>query len=660
MRLQCLHVLISIGILAAPAWRATSAPDSLPAEPDPVCAEPIEPFSDNEIRPAVKCHVAQSESIASAPPLFANLDPDTESEVILTHSRGIDIVNPHTCEVEYVIRPGFQLSEGHTGPILGDVDNDELADVFLVAGTTIQRWEYDAAAKDIVLKWSTPTGIATAQAPRLTLVDLNQDGLPEIIPNQGQMIDARSGRIYPGTLPQLHSGGNGSFAFHADVLTAPAPAGQGDVEMVYGTHIYRYDFEEGEWLLVEKHPSLSWGFVANVSLADIDLDGDIDAVITRWSVVNQVLIWDLQTDQLLGGGQLSDLPGEFGSRMLIANLDNDPYPEMAMSTSSAVIAFDDIVTTAGLGTLFWQAPTDNFSGSIAPTAFDFNNDGIAEVIYRDQSRIRIFTGMGNDGAAGILYNRQLDCRGGSSASYVTIGDIDNDHQAELLLHCLDGVRILESAGSPWGRAPRSWANTAYFYPGDNSFLAQANLNAVGAPLFLPLPDANIESLEVFSNCIDKLGLRIRVCNDGSADLPAGSPVTVYPGSIDGQGAVPISKNVLPHTLPPGTCLDLETELFDIPDTDTDWLVVINEESANDALTSFRKDCNYDNNQVLYQYLNPTDPLPIFATICHGEQFSLNNKKYGEPGIYHQLLTNRFGCDSLITLNSDRIGKEGIR
>ena len=142
--------------------------------------------------------------------------------------------------------------------------------------------------------------VAPAKRSHLDIWDLNQDGIPEIIPNQGQMVNAVTGYVYPDKLPLLHEEGKGLFAFTADADLGDAPEGQGNVELVYGTSIYRYDFINEEWVVVRSIPEINWGFVANVSLADMDLDGDVDAVLSHWDATGQALIWDLQTTELLG------------------------------------------------------------------------------------------------------------------------------------------------------------------------------------------------------------------------------------------------------------------------------------------------------------------------------------------------------------------------
>ena len=183
-------------------------------------------------------------------------------------------------------------------PVLGDVDADGYTDIFISAGTTIQRWEYSEATQRIEQVWTTPPGVSLAERPHLDIWDMNQDGVPELIPNQGQMVDAMTGYVYPGKLPLLNTEGKGLFAFTADALLGEDP-GEGKVELIYGTQIFRYNFNTEAWVKKAEVPGLGWGEVANVSLADMDLDGDVDAVINQWDPIGQSVIWDLQTNELL-------------------------------------------------------------------------------------------------------------------------------------------------------------------------------------------------------------------------------------------------------------------------------------------------------------------------------------------------------------------------
>ena len=256
-----------------------SAPPPAPVAP-PVtsgpedCTETIILTRPFDFVPVLKCQFVQPGILTYVLPLFADIDGDQETEVVVTLDyapNGIIVINPHTCEQEYSFNvPGeIKLKDG--GPVLGDVDADGYTDIFITAGTTIQRWEYSAATQRIEQVWTTPPGVSLAERPHLDIWDMNQDGIPELIPNQGQMVNAMTGYVYPGKLPLLNTEGKGLFAFTADALLGEDP-GEGKVELIYGTQIFRYNFNTEAWVKKSEIPGLGWGEVANVSLADMDLD----------------------------------------------------------------------------------------------------------------------------------------------------------------------------------------------------------------------------------------------------------------------------------------------------------------------------------------------------------------------------------------------------
>ncbi len=684
MRLQFLNVLIHLTILATPvAYLAPVAiakffrpsPLQEPIELDSDCSETILAKDSLTLEPILKCEWLQPGIQTSAIPVFADFDGDSETEIAITLANGsvsLAIINPHLCEIEYVIETGIALPEGNGGPTIGDVDQNGYPDIFLSVGTMLQRWEYNPQSQEMEKKWDTSSNTVTAQDQRLDIIDLNQDGIPEIIPNRGKMVNSLTGEVYPGELPILNATGNGAFAFTADAIPTPAPNGQSDVELVYGSHIYRYDFVANQWILVRKHASLTWGFVANVSLGDMDLDGDVDAVLTRWSVTGQTAIWDLQTDALLGGGQFNSLPGQFASRATIANFDEDPYPEMALSTSGAIMVLDDIAAPKQLGEILWQESTLNRTGNITMTAFDFDNNGTAELLYRDETSLRIFGNQPTPIA-------NTPCMASNGSSYPTIGDIDNDGQAEIIVTCKEAMQIYEAGGHPWGSAPKIWHTSAYSITGIdpqgriptnmrenykeyNNFLTQVNLNQDRSRITLPLADANIEIVTVNTDCSNSIRLGLQICNLGQADLPIGTPITIYTGSSE-ITAQKVQSLTLARTLGPGQCQQIEPQPIALNTNKLNILALVNTKDQVQlpipvGLDSFLghtenfqlKECQYTNNFLEYHFEKPELSAPTEARICQGESYFLNDRAYTLPGIYNQVLKNRFGCDSIITLD----------
>ena len=640
--------------------------------------------------PVLKCSYLHPAVIAYSIPLFADIDGDGETEVVVMvdmEPNGIIIINPNTCEEEYVIQTDDDVNFKDGGAALGDVDKDGFVDIYLSAGSTIQRWEYNPNINNMEMVWRTPIGVSLAERPHLDILDINQDGIAEIIPNQGQMVDALTGYVYPGVLPRLNGEGKGVYAFTADAIVGNTPPGQGEVELIYGTHIYRYDFNNEEWVLVSEVPNLGWGEFANVSLADMDLDGDVDAVITQWSTIGQSLIWDLQTPDLLGGG-VYDYPGALGSRMNIANMDSDPYPEMVMTSKFKIFAIDDIVTTGSFGNIIWLDETSDESGHTQLTSFDFNGDGTYEIVYRDETQLRIFSGLGSGVPTGgypsgpliLMDSGENSCTSLTGLEYPTIGDIDNDNEAEIIVSCQGGIGIYESASLPWGNASKVWNTQAFVvtnvnqdgtiparpienYTIYNNFLAQVNLNPVSDTVFLPLPDAIVEITQVSSNCMDSISLQIEVCNQGVHQFSRGMPLAIYWENPTAQATLTVDTLRLPHGLEPGSCLTLTSPSYYLPTDATSIYAVINDHGNAELpyilesrrmggpfpITNIRE-CDYSNNMTstTLSSAHPVD-TSFTVTICSGDIYPFNNQTYSTPGIYTASYTSISGCDSLVTL-----------
>ena len=228
-------------------------------------------------------------------------------------------------------------------------------------------------------------------------------------PYQCDLVNAVSGAVYNNDpVPPLNRDAKGLYAFTADADNGNN-GNEGNVEIVRGTEIYRYDFAANNFNLIRSLPApyntKEWTEDANVAIADMDKDGDVDAVITKFEndgsisdTVTEILIWDMQTNQIVAGPWRGTKAG--GSRAFIGNFDTDPEPEFAFTCSSLVVAFDDVVNSNGGAGGFeelWDLVTLDGSGHTQMTGFDFDGDGTLELCYRDSQQFRIFSGLG-DGA----------------------------------------------------------------------------------------------------------------------------------------------------------------------------------------------------------------------------------------------------------------------
>ncbi|MCH2110716.1 MAG: VCBS repeat-containing protein, partial [Polyangiaceae bacterium] len=122
----------------------------------------------------------------------------------------------------------------------------------------------------------------------------------------------------------------------------------------------------------------------------------------------------------------------------------------------------------------WQRGSDDASSkSTSSSVFDFNGDGVAEVIYNDECEMRVYDGV--NGA--VYYNENSRSRTGIENPIVA--DVDNDGNAEIVTvlntdsnnRCDDdpggiatgpnGIRVWGDPSDTWVSARRIWNQMSY-------------------------------------------------------------------------------------------------------------------------------------------------------------------------------------------------------
>ena len=122
-------------------------------------------------------------------------------------------------------------------------------------------------------------------------------------------------------------------------------------------------------------PRIGGSAFTRIEVVDLDLDGDPEIIAgsTAWSHTGE-LLWRLNDVS-------SSLPREFP---VIANLDDDPYPELIRRRGnySPTPARGNVVAWNHDGSLLWEINRDyRGSGHSAPiTIADVDNDGLADIL----------------------------------------------------------------------------------------------------------------------------------------------------------------------------------------------------------------------------------------------------------------------------------------
>jgi FG-GAP-like repeat len=429
----------------------------------------------------------------------------------------------------------------------------------------------------------TPTAMACVMP---SIADLDGDGSPEVIV-EGGILDGTTGQLKHAFSEPLDS----SFVI-SDI------DGDGALDVVTGSQA----FDASGQLFVDTNLANTSSFPNDSdwkspwpAVADFDLDGTAEVVVMH-NLTHELSIWryDATAPQnfvvvrppvdINGTLPVSNCPpGSWGNTHgggppTIADFNGDSVPDVALAGGIGYAVFDGLALldpmVPGPSTFLWVSPTfDCSSASTGSTVFDFDGDGVAEVIYSDQRELRVYEGpTGN-----VLWQT---CN--TTATLIenpVVADVDNDGHADIIAvsnayaqTCVDennvttrqaGIRIFSSANDDWVRTRRVWNEHAYHITnvgedGSIPTVEAANYLANGLNNFrqnkqpgseFAAPDAIVSLAPL---CGGEYGLVATVRNVGEASLPAGVPVGFYAGT-------PLNGTLLGTEMTQQTLYSVETE-----------------------------------------------------------------------------------------------------
>ncbi|NUP11568.1 MAG: VCBS repeat-containing protein [Polyangiaceae bacterium] len=404
-----------------------------------------------------------------------------------------------------------------------------------------------------------------------SIADLDGDGAVEIVV-EGGILDGATGALE-----------NSFSAALASSFVVSDVDGDGELDVVTGSQVFHADgtlvvdtgvanvssfYATGDW----KSP---WPAVA-----DFDLDGSPEVVVVD-NLNHQLLVWRVNA-AAPGGFEIVRAPVDIngtippsacavgswgnthgGGPPTIADFTGDGVPDVATAGGVGYVVFDgaDLLNpnAGGAETIQWIVPTvDCSSASTGSTVFDFNGDGVAEVVYGDQQRIRVYDGPTGDVLAEFC---------NTTATLIenpVVADVDNDGHADIVavsnayaagsptIQCNDGVnsaqsgvRVFGAADGTWVRTRRVWNQHAYHV---TNVTEDGAIPAIEAPNWeqnglnnfrqnkqpgseFGAPDAVVK---VEPRCTGDYALVATVRNLGEAVLPAGVPVAFHLGDPPGE------------------------------------------------------------------------------------------------------------------------------
>ena len=496
--------------------------------------------------------------------MVGDMDGDGIPEIVGKNKSGnLYIFNGQDGTIE--VNVSVNNSDAFTSVAIGDVDNDGLGEVFFFDSNG-RLHRYDYANGTLTNTFSTSTdGNASLYTPNLA--DFNHDGVPEVYVGNKIYSSVDGTKLVDGGSSASISQGahdiNNSrelFSIAIDVLPDDFCPDCSGLEIVAGNVVYAVNVQTGNITPAVTAPAgLNDGVTA---VADVDVDGDIDGIVVSQGVV---YVWDLQTStQLYSTYTIGNGTGK-GGRPNVGNFDSDAELEIGVAGRNIYVVLDPTGSPSG-GTLVkkWDKTglVDN-SERTSSTVFDFDGDGISEVVYSEEQNMVVYNGTTGD------LKTSIASPSGTRYDNPVIADVNGDGQTEIIVTAQDTpgpsnsgtdyVRCFKSTDLPWRPSRPVWNQHNYFivnvnddltiprvqqnslilpssFDGKpykvilNTFLNQASIYDVAGDHIFPAPDIRAEiNGDALRICQDGTNVpySFLITNGGSADLPAGTNIAVF-------------------------------------------------------------------------------------------------------------------------------------
>jgi len=641
-------------------------------------------------------------------PLVADVDGDCIPEIIMAGmenfranprlTSGIIFLDSQTGETKFSIQTAMYGWSTPNSFAVADVDGDGVPEIIVAAADHFSNSE-DLRGRlicynlDGSIKWISDekfgANVTFGYGGNLALADFNGDGIPEVY-IYNEIFNAQTG------VKLVDGGSNGCGVMREESLHGSTAIGIAadlildnfSLELVAGYTIYEVEIvnpngTDGNYMIphnIEVDGAFRDGFT---SIADITGDGNLDVVVASPGAYpeGRVYIYNKTDNQIDLISKASPENGGFGLSAqnigppFIGDIDGSGTPAIGITRSLRLITYkyngtDELEE-------FWSINTNDHSGTTGMTMFDFNQDGVMEIVYRDETTLRIINGSVNPPEDLAVFS----CFSGTGIEHPVVANIDNSGSSKIVVGCgtfigQEGKMAVFSSPAdqqPWAPSrgiwnqynyhvfnvnddltiPREQKNNATYANGlFNNFYVQASLLAEDGTFLQRAPDIGgyIECINYQSET-DQYVVNFALFNDRYSSLPAPANVIISfyksePVSRDNLLGIYTTLQLINQG---DTLADLEF-VFDRPENmDTLFMLInIDGNTIDDTLNEddfLVLECNYDNNIV--RSTNFPDFDSIYIDLCIGDSFNFYDSTYDSAGIYFQKLSGKNGCDSLV-------------
>lgn len=535
-------------------------------------------------------------------PLVGDVDGDGQTEIVALNNN-LNIIYVHDGATGVIENSFSVVHQGSNCPCnqpgggiaMADVDSDGNVELLLTANN---QFIYCYRINTGTLVWTSQVQVFDNEDGPF-IADFNQDGNPEVYAGN-QIFDGATGnfltqapngasdpigRVDCGTCFGSYDVWDPALPIAVDALPDAACADCQGLELVTGNTVYAISAGFTSMTPVVSIAGAGYSD-GTASVGDIDADGDLDCISpVRQGNVWGVVAWDLQTGMVLG---FYPMPSNtWAGRANLADLDCDPGLEITVVSNDIIYFLDN-----DLSLLNSFSISDN-SRSTSVTAFDFDGDGVEEIVYRGETNLHILEGITGNSLATIA------CGSPTAVEFPVVADVDNNGDAEIVTICgslssynIGQLGIFDSNGSAW-ESSRSVMNQHGYYnvninddlsvptvqmahhlvPGLNGFMNQAaSLN----PSIPPYPGYDAE-ITIDNTVLGASGwtVTVTICNTNLAGqtLPAATPIAFFDDDPTSIAANTLFSDATILPLAPGQC---ETRSFTFSGSCSSLYAIVNE------------------------------------------------------------------------------------
>ncbi len=557
------------------------------------CSEPEDGFE-----PVVEWSYGDGQGCLSQP-LVVDVDGDGAPEVVFNQT------DPNNCPGQLVVLKGdgsgllWQDEAAKLAfaspPAAGDIDGDGMAEIVVVReyGSSLSGdSEYAAAmyGHDGTELWEseyfTMSDFDWATTPVIT--DMDHDGAHEIVVGR-VILDAATG-----STRGVGAHGRGSYGVitvgHLALSSASVPVVtdldlDGVEEVIVGDAAYDI---HGNTL---RHDDTE----EDAMMAAVNLDGDPEGelIAISWNTVRAQ-----DTDGSLLWGPVVIPSAHVLATPAIGDLDLDGYPEIVTAGGNQLVCLNHD------GSTLWTAAVNDQSGATGASIFDFEGDGLPDVVYIDEVEMVVY-----DGGTGAVRFSSTEHASNTAFDYPTIADVDGDDQAEIVVcHNGYGVALLVygDAEERWKPARPIWNQHAYDIGNveddgtvpstrEYGFTTHNTWHSAIATDGVGLQD-DLE-VEISDVCLDecdlgKVWIAVRLRNRGLVDTSEDVGLALY--TLVGVTRELLTTFTVPAGVPRGSSTEanwVELDAADLEDVNALWLVADDDGTGTGSIS----ECSETNN-----------------------------------------------------------------